>query len=308
MRNDSTSTECPTVPVERAEFRKLREAGAPPGISRAIGLRFVAWRDALARKLIRAGMTPNRLTVLGFLMTAGAGCCLAVGASQQVPYLQGAAGPVGWSPVLAGLFLVLAGACDMLDGAVARLGNMSTRFGQILDSVLDRFSDMAIYVGCALHFIWQGNVTYQLLAVLALCHACLISYVKARSENLIPDCSVGYWMRGERIAAVLIGCATGHVPAVLWQQAISPFFTVVRRLSYAGRVVQAMDTHEALPAAGPVPGWRGRLQLWRHPRGSISYDLVTGFNIAYIVLAARFWPALQASGDWADPLARLLGR
>lgn len=308
MRNrHATSHEYSTSSVERAEFRKLREAGAPPGISRSIGLGFAGWRDALARRLIRAGVTPNHLTFLGFLMTAGAGCCLAWGASQQVPYFRGAAGPVGWSPVLAAVFLILAGACDMLDGAVARLGNMSTRFGQILDSVFDRFSDMAIYIGCAWHFAWQGNVTYQMLAVLALCHACLISYVKARAENIIPDCSVGYWMRGERFAAVLIGCATGHVPAVLWQQAILPFFTVLRRVSYSGRVVRAMSTHDTLPAAGPTPGWRGRLQLWRHPRGSVSYDLVTGFNIAYIIFAARLWPALLATGVWADPLARILG-
>jgi CDP-diacylglycerol---glycerol-3-phosphate 3-phosphatidyltransferase len=268
---------------------------------------FVNSRDALARRLIRAGVTPNHLTFLGFLMTLAAGWFLARGASQQVPYFHGASGPVGWSPMLAGVFLVLSGACDMLDGAVARLGNMSTPFGQILDSVLDRFSDMAIYIGCAWHFAWQGNVTYQLLAVLALCNACLISYIKARAENLIPDCSVGYWLRGERFAAVLIGCATGHVPAVLWQQALSPFFTVMRRVSYSARVVQAMSTQGALPVSGPAPGWRGRLQLWRHPRGSISYDLVTGFNIAYIVFAARFWPELLATGASADPLRQLLG-
>jgi phosphatidylglycerophosphate synthase len=196
----------------------------------------------------------------------------------------------------------------MLDGAVARLGNMTTRFGKILDSVFDRFSDMAIYIGCAWYFAWQHNVTYQLLAVLALCHACLISYSRARAENIIPDCSVGYWLRGERFAAVLIGCATGHVPAVLWQQATSPFFTVVRRVSYSARVLGAMSTQGVLPVSGPAPGWRGRLQLWRHPRGSVSYDLVTGFNIAYIVVAPLIWPALLATGDWADPLARILGR
>lgn len=290
------------------DFRSLRESGEAAGASRAIGGGFVAAREAVAATLIRLGATPNRLTVVGLLFTCGAGYCLARGASQQVAYFYSGSGPVGWWPLWAAGLLILAGACDMLDGAVARLGNLSSRFGAFLDSSLDRFSDMAICVGCAAHFAWQGNLTYQALAILSLCNAVLISYLKARAENIIADCSVGYWLRGERFAAMLIACLCGHVPAVLWQQATLPLLTVWRRLAYSYRAMAAVDGGRPLPSSAPWPGWIGRLQLWRHPRGSLPYDLVTGLNIAYIVFAARVWPTLLATGEYADPLARWLGR
>ena len=290
------------------DFRCLRESGERAGLSRAIGGGFVTARSAVARVLIRLGVTPNHLTFASLFMTVGAAYCLARGASSQLPYFYSGAGPVGWWPLGAAAFLILAGACDMLDGAVARIGNLSSRFGAVLDSSVDRFSDVAIYLGCALHFAWQQNVTYQMLAVVALCNAVLISYIKARSEDFLDDCSVGYWLRGERFAAVLIACLSGHVAAVLWQQALSPLFTVLRRLTYTRSALLAADTGCPAPLRGPTPGWRGLLRPWRYPRGSIPYDVVTGMNIAYIVFAARICPELLAAGEWADPLARWLGR
>jgi CDP-diacylglycerol--glycerol-3-phosphate 3-phosphatidyltransferase len=283
------------------DFQALVESGEPGGASRSVGAAIAAARDALARKLIASGATPNRITILGFVFTCGAGYCLAQGAGQAVPYFSFAGDSAGWWPALAAVLLVLAGACDMLDGAVARLGGLRSRAGAILDS--------AISLGCLLYFATRAtpNLTYQVLAVIALCNSVLISYIKARAENVIEDCSVGYWLRGERFAAVLIGCTCGHVPAVLWQMAVSGFFTVWRRMTYAYAVLQAADRGRPLPPRGPVPRWPGRLQLWRRPRGSVSYDLVTGTHIAYIVFAPLFWPMLRAAGTHADPLRQWLG-
>lgn len=291
------------------DFRALRESGDPAGASKTIGTAIGNARDTIARCLVRAGATPNRITVAGFLFTCAAGACLAQGASAQVPYFVVRSGPVNWWPALAALFLLLAGACDMLDGAVARVGGLSTRAGAVLDSVTDRLSDMAVFVGCLVHFalLRPGNLTYQVLAILALCNAVLISYIKARAENLIDDCAVGYWLRGERFAAVLIGCAVGHVPAVLWLLAVSPAFTVWRRMQYAYQAVQATDAGRPLPARGPSQRWWGRLQPWRRPRGSIAYDMVTGVNIAFISAAPWWWPTLLGSGPRADPLRVWLG-
>ncbi len=282
--------ECPTS----KDFAALRASGEKAGASRAIGGNIAAARDRLARVLIRCGATPNRITMLGFLLTCGGGYCLARGASQQVPYFATAEGPVGWWPLLAAVFLIAAGACDMLDGAVARVGHLGTRSGAVLDSTMDRLSDMAIYIGCFLHYALLDNpsVLYQTLAVIALCNAVLISYIKARAEELIEDCSVGYWLRGERYAAVLIGCACGHVPAVLWQMAISCFFTVWRRITFAMNTLQAIDRGRPRPPHGPAAGWRGWFQLWRHPRGSVPYDIVTGTHIAYIIFAPLLFPTL----------------
>ena len=296
----------PEPPITSKDFRALRESGESAGASKSIGAAICAARDVVAHVLIRMGATPNRVTMVGFLLTCAGGYCLARGASQNVPYWASAGEPVGWWPPLALLFLILAGACDMLDGAVARVGNLSSQSGAVLDSAVDRFSDIAIFGGCFLHFALtdRPNWTYQVLAVGALCSALLISYIKARAEDLIEDCSVGYWLRGERYAAVLIGCGFGHVPAVLWQLAISGGFTVWRRLTYAFFTVRATERGRPLPPRGPAPGWRGYFQLWRHPRGSIAYDFVTGTHIAYIIFAALWISALRGS---ADPLRDWLG-
>lgn len=308
MTDQLTPTPLESVQTAK-DFRALRESGEAAGASKSIGSAIGAARDRLAQRLIRVGATPNRITLVGFLLTCGAGYCLARGASQSVPYFSLGDGVGGWWPALAALLLLLAGACDMLDGAVARVGRMGSRAGAVLDSSVDRFSDMAIYIGCFLHFalLPRPNITYQILAVVALCNGVLISYIKARAENLIEDCSVGYWLRGERFAAILIGCSVGHVPAVLWQMAISCFFTVWRRMTYAYGVLRATDAGRPLPPRGPRPGWRGAIQLWRRPRGSVAYDVVTGAHIAYIVFAPCIWPALRATGAYADPLRAWLG-
>ena len=300
----------PTVSVDSApentDFRRLRESGERKGVSQAIGAGICAARDVLARGLVRVGMTPNRMTLAGFAVTCAAGYCLARGASDQVPYFYNGVGRVSWWPAWAALLLLVAGACDMLDGAIARIGDMRSRFGAILASTLDRFSDMAIFLGCALHFGLAGTLTLAVLAVIALCNAFSISYIKARAEEVIDDCSVGYWLRGERLAAVLIGCATGHVAAVIWQLAVLSLFTVWRRLDYVRKAVTCLEKGLAPPPRGPEPGLTGRFQLWRHSRGSIPYDVVTGANIAYIVVVPWVWVVLTGQGEGADPLGMWL--
>jgi len=289
----------------KKDFQALAESDRTPGLSLSIGSA-VAWlRDGLARVLVRIGITPNRLTVAGFCFTlAGAGV-LVISASHALPVDPMAPAGVrrSWLPFVAGCWLLLAAACDMLDGAVARLGGLQSPVGAVLDSCLDRFSDIAVWFGCALHFAARGNVTYNALAIAAMANALLISYIKARAEDLIEDCTVGYWQRGERFSAILVGCATGHMQAVLWQQAILPFFTVLRRLFYAGGVLRAKSSGAAEPVRGPLPGWRGYVAVWRHPRGSVGYDLVTGLNIALIIFGPWLFPVLYGS---YDPLYRLL--
>ncbi len=286
------------------DFKRLRESHEREGASLAIGARICSARDRVARVLIALGLTPNAVTVLGFLVTCGAAYCLYRGAGHQLPFFYNGIGPQSWWPLGATLFLFASGACDMLDGAVARVGNMSSRFGAVLDSTLDRMSDMVIFVACLFYFVRFENVTLQVLAVAALCSSILISYVKARAEEIIDDCSVGYWLRGERFAAVLIGCATGHVAFVLWQLGLTNWLTVWRRISYSYGVIAAQDAGRPLPPSGPNPGWTGRFQLWRRPRGSIGYDIVTGLNIAMIVVASWIWPVLGGAGD---PLRAWLG-
>ncbi len=285
------------------DFRRLKREGHASGSSFAIGMGFVRARDAIARGLVRLGVTPNHLSLLGACFTLAAAACLLPGAQESwTDALAGGRWP--W-PFWCAVVLFLASACDMLDGAVARIGEMSTPLGAVLDSSLDRFSDMAIYLAIAAHFTWHANVTYSLLAMIALCNATLISYVKARSETLIKDCSVGYWLRGERSAALLIAAFASHIPAVLWQQALLTTFTVWRRLQWTHTVL-ASEAHAAPePDPGPFRDWRRYLAPWRFPRGSLPYDLVTATNIAWIIFAP---PISSVFAGTSDPIRQWLAR
>lgn len=289
-------------PAPKKDFTRFRKEGHRGGTSLAIGHGFCVSRDWVARRLIAVGVTPNLLTIAGFLATCGAAVCFFLGGSHRHVTLR----ELGLPPYLllaaAGLFL--ASAFDMLDGAVARLGGLSTPLGAVLDSSVDRFSDLVIYLALVGHFVLQGNLTYAMLSAAALSNAFLISYVKARSECLIPSCEVGYWMRGERNAALLIAATAGAMPAVLWQQAVSPAFTVLRRLVWTWQCLEAQASQRPAPESRPPPGWRGLLRPWRYPRGSIPYDVVTGANIAFIVFGHCLSPLF---GPATDPLRRWLG-
>ncbi|MFO0973478.1 MAG: CDP-alcohol phosphatidyltransferase family protein [Phycisphaerae bacterium] len=283
------------------DFTRLQQARSTRGSSFVIGRSFVNGRTRTARFLMRLGVTPNLLSLGGLCFTVGAAWCLWVGASQAWSMRPAGHWPM---PFWAALWLYMAAACDMLDGAVARLGQLSTPLGAVLDSSLDRVSDMLIYTAIAAHFARIGNLTYCLLAVVAMCQSTLISYVKARAETLIPDCSVGYWLRGERFAAILIASFAAHIPAVLWQQAISPGLTVLRRLYWTYAVIGARDAGRPAPVAGVPAGWRRFVLAWRYPRGSLPYDLVTGANIAWIIAAPWAWPAMLGT---SDPLRVICG-
>ena len=282
------------------DFHQLRESGMRAGSSKSIGTGFVVARNALARGLIRLGVRPNHLSVAGFVANCAAAACLVIGAGCHAPWESGATGvaPSYW-PLLAAACLFAAGACDMLDGAVARLGNLSTEFGGVLDSVLDRLSEIVVYLGVAVHFAVSGNVTYVALAIVALGNGLMISYVKARAEDCIADCSVGFWQRGERSAAILLACIFAHVPVLLWQQAVLPFFTFLLRVRYARAAIRAKQVGQRLPASLPGRNLAGLLRPWRHPRGTIPYDLTVGFNIACLLALPWIHPVFYGA---ADPL------
>jgi CDP-diacylglycerol--glycerol-3-phosphate 3-phosphatidyltransferase len=263
-----------------------------------IGRGFEVSRDATARFLIRLGVRPNHCTLLGTVFTCLAGICLAVGAGHQStvgPPVDGVEAS-RW-PWCVGAFLFLAAAMDMLDGAIARLARQSTRFGAFLDSVLDRVSDAAIFLGCAWYFAVLGNLTYTVLSFLCIINATMISYTKARAEALMPDCSVGYWLRGERVAAALICAFSAHIPTLLWQQATLPAFTWIRRIAYTRQFLRARQLNLAEPNRGPWRGAWGILTPWRFRRGTIPYDLVTASNIAFLLFGPWVWPVLYGRED-----------
>ncbi|HET6430287.1 MAG TPA: CDP-alcohol phosphatidyltransferase family protein [Phycisphaerae bacterium] len=257
-------------------------------------------RDALARRLLRAGVTPNMLTLSALGFSALAAGCLAAGAGA----------PPGWrldprpldqyAPnaylLAGGVLLLLCSAGDMLDGATARAGGKATTFGAFLDSTLDRFSDFAVFLGIAFYFAVRSNLSFTLLPMVAIFAGLMISYTRARAEDLIEFCTVGYWQRGERCAAILIAVFACNVPALLVQQALLPLLTVWARIDYTRKVAAGRT-----PILDPRKSTRtlDKLKLWRYPRGTAAYDIVTAANMGFLILA-------RIPADW-DPLGKALG-
>ncbi len=276
-------------------------------IGRGIAFAFSTARDSIARGLVRAGITPNMLTLTGMVITAVAGVCYAIGAGKPMAWSLSLHGPAGAYLLLAAAMLILASACDILDGAVARIGGASTKFGAFLDSSLDRYSDFVVYAGIAIFYASrpQANATAVALCMVAFFNSFMISYTRARAEDLIDSCKVGYWQRGERSAAILIATFAHNIPALLVQQAVLPLLTVLRRMMYT-RAVLAGKSPIIDPRQG---GWWLRIRLWRWPRNTIAYDFVTAVNVAWLIFAPVGKILQGTLGPWVtgDPIGMLLG-
>lgn len=246
--------------------------------------------------LASRGVTPNALSLTGAVLTVGVAICLVWGAGDAAPWEKSEAPTAAsWWPVTVAVVFTLACACDFLDGPVARQGGMQTRFGGVLDSTLDRFGDLLIYWSCAVHFALAGNVTYVALSAAAAGNGVLISYVKARAERDVEDCSIGYWKRGERCGLFLVAAYAGHIPAALWLLGTIPLLTVLRRLRYARLV---LGTNGELPSSQ----LGGDLRPWTQPRGTLGYNLCMGLACVYVLFAPR-WSSFFFGA--ADPLGAL---
>jgi CDP-diacylglycerol--glycerol-3-phosphate 3-phosphatidyltransferase len=140
--------------------------------------------------LARRHITPTTLTLTGFVITLGAAALLATG------YL-----------FIAGFVVLVAGFFDMLDGALARRTNQVTRFGAVLDSVLDRVSDAVPLLGILIFYLFVGDrSTVGILVVgLALIGSPLVSYIRAKAEALGLECQVGLFTRAERVIVLAVG-------------------------------------------------------------------------------------------------------
>ena len=266
-------------------------------IGRLVGGGIAAARDAVARPLVRLGVSPNAISIAGMALTLGAGVCYAISCPSSPAWsLDGRAGANAWGLIALGM-LLLSCACDMLDGAVARIGNRKTPFGGFLDSTLDRYADLAVYAGIAVFYsrATPANVTFLVLCMLAVGNGFAISYTRARAVEAGGTCLVGYWQRGERMAAVLIATAAHNIPALVLQQAILTLPTVFRRVLHAKAVLEGKH-----PITDPRQGgWWLKVRLWRWPRMTVPYDIITGLNILWLIFA-------PIPGNF-DPLRAWLG-
>lgn len=152
--------------------------------------------DPLVKGLIKIGLTPNAVTTIGLVLNIGVAVIFIIGAEEGN---RGDLSYVGW----AGALVLFAGLFDMLDGQVARLGNMSSTFGALYDSVLDRYSEMVMFLGICYYLVGHHYFISSLFAFIALIGSMMVSYTRARSEGLGIQNKGGLMQRPERV--ILVG-------------------------------------------------------------------------------------------------------
>lgn len=163
--------------------------------------------DPFVKLLIKMGLTPNAVTTIGFVLNIGVAVIFVLGGEEGN---RGDLSYVGW----AGALILFAGLFDMLDGQVARLGNMSSTFGALYDSVLDRYSELIMFLGICYYLVAHHYFLSSLFAFIALIGSMMVSYTRARAEGLGIECKDGLMQRPERVITIgitAIACGiTGH--------------------------------------------------------------------------------------------------
>jgi CDP-diacylglycerol--glycerol-3-phosphate 3-phosphatidyltransferase len=148
--------------------------------------------DPFVKVLIKLGLTPNVVTSIGFVLNVGVAVIFIIGAEEGN---RGDLTYVGW----AGGLILFAGLFDMLDGQVARLGNMKSTFGALYDSVLDRYSELIMFLGICYYLVAHHYFLSSIFAFIALIGSMMVSYVRARAEGLGVDIKGGLMQRPERV-------------------------------------------------------------------------------------------------------------
>ncbi|MFQ5816754.1 MAG: CDP-alcohol phosphatidyltransferase family protein [Terriglobia bacterium] len=205
-------------------------------ITRAIGRGGNWLLNKIVSGIAASGINPNLLTVLGLVVTAGAAVMFAFGGSAII---EGRAAEQARWFRWAAVVIFFAGFLDMADGPVARKLGRVTPFGAFLDSMLDRYSDMMLYIGLMVFYAIINRFFYVVLTAVAMAGSFMVSYSRARAESLIPACRVGFMERPERLVLLIIGGLFNRMDPVLWVIAVLSTVTVIHRIVYTWRETTA---------------------------------------------------------------------
>ena len=192
--------------------------------TRGIGIVFGAIIDRIVRWLALSKIHPNVLTFLGLVINIWAAWLFSRGSFK-------------W----AGAVVIGAALFDMVDGRVARATKQVTRFGGFFDSVMDRYSDLALYMGLLVYYASINRFFYIVLTAIVMTGSVMISYTRARAENAIPKCKVGFLERPERVVLIIIGALFDRMAATLWVIAVLSNLTVVHRMMYTWQECKKME-------------------------------------------------------------------
>ena len=166
--------------------------------------------NPIIKGMIKMGITPNMVTTIGFIGNVVA-AFLFIHASQLTPLSMGFSW-IGWG----GAILLYSGLFDMMDGRLARLGNMSTTFGAFWDSTLDRYSELFSLFGITLYLMTASGIWAGVITFLALVGSIMVSYVRARAEGLGIECKVGLMQRPERVVVTALAAIITGMTSNLW--------------------------------------------------------------------------------------------
>ena len=186
---------------------------------------------AIVHGLALTRISPNFLTFIGLLINIAAAFLFGYATSENQPRMF----------LYAGLVIIGAGIFDMVDGRVARATGQVTQFGAFFDSVVDRYSDVALYFGLLVYYARASRFFYVVLTAVVMTSSVMVSYTRARAESLIGQCKVGFMERPERIVLVIIGALFNRMAPVLWVIAVLANITVVHRIVYTYRQTRSRD-------------------------------------------------------------------
>ena len=209
-----------------------------PSLSSGRALRFIP--EAAVRLVARTRVHPNLLSALGLAVSLSAAASFGAGRF-----------------VAAGVAMLAAGGLDWLDGAVARAQGRASRFGEFLDSSLDCYSDLVLFVGLLVYYARVNRFLYAVLVCVAMAGSVMIGYARARSASLvahgdkqpISGLDRGFWERPERIALMILGAMTNRMAPVLWLLAIGPNLSVVATMLRARRKIRLLAERQRTEAA-----------------------------------------------------------
>ena len=166
--------------------------------------------DPFVKWCVKVGITPNHITLTGLVINIVAAAIFIYGAEagQRNDHNM-----VGY----AGAVILFAGLMDMIDGRLARVGNLASKYGALFDSVVDRYSEMIMFLGICYYLIAHGYFLSSLFAFIAMIGSIMVSYTRARAEGLgVKMADVGFMQRPERILIIGIsGILCGIMSEIL---------------------------------------------------------------------------------------------
>ena len=175
----------------------------------------------VARALSHTPAAPNVLTATTLLVAVVSAGMLAA----------------GWN-IAGGIAIQVVSVAEGVDGELARLKNMATRFGAVFDSTLDRYAEGLLFMGLSAYFARKRDYLKVALCGAAINGSFMVSYVRARAEGLGLDCKVGLLTRMERVFIILAMLITGLVVPGLWILVVGTHLTVIQRVWYVYRTLK----------------------------------------------------------------------